>query len=326
MRVEWIETRVPELQTVPDELWESVQARRVGRRCEARGNLRGRHPKYLFSGLLVCGECGSNYIIRTGQFYACSANTNRGSEICSNGRFVRRDRIEEVLLEAIFVFSPDTVAYLSKRVAEALTRLDAPDATRHRLQAELDQAWTRLENVKTAILEGIRTPTTKAMLGVGEARYGVEISSRTERLQSKAKPHYPPLSDRGLPPGPQRDAWSRPGSCPDAAGDASGADHPSPGRRPRRGRGNGEPIGLLDLETHWGKFGAGRPFPSSPTGTPASTCLTAYMISVSENRDRFIHPAPQKVNFHLGPGPPFGEDVTARNTSSSFQEYFRLRR
>lgn len=311
MRVEWIETRVPELQTVPDELWESVQARRVGRRCEARGNLRGRHPKYLFSGLLVCGECGSNLHYTHGpilcllrehesgvgnllQWQVRTQRPNRGSPTRSN--------LQEV-------FSPDTVAYLSKRVAEALTRLDAPDATRHRLQAELDQAWTRLENIKTAILEGIRTPTTKAMLGVGEARYGVEISSRTERLQSKAKPHYPPLSDRGLPPGPQRDAWSRPGSCPDAAGDASGADHPSPGRRPRRGRGNGEPIGLLDLETHWGKFGAGRPFPSSPTGTPASTCLTAYMISVSENRDRFIHPAPQKVNFHLGPGPPFGEDV-----------------
>lgn len=188
MRVEWIETRVPELQTVPDELWESVQARRVGRRCEARGNLRGRHPKYLFSGLLVCGECGSNLHYTHGpilcllrehesgvgnllQWQVRTQRPNRGSPTRSN--------LQEV-------FSPDTVAYLSKRVAEALTRLDAPDATRHRLQAELDQAWTRLENIKTAILEGIRTPTTKAMLEEWEKRV-TELKSALELNGSRAR-------------------------------------------------------------------------------------------------------------------------------------------
>lgn len=170
---EWVTVEAPDLRIIPDDLWESVQARRAGRRQVARGNLRGRQPKYLFSGLLVCQECGSNYIIHTGRYYACSAHVNRGPSICSNGRFARRDRLEEVLLQAIFaeVFSPDTVAYLARKVNEALERLAAtPNRLSNRLQFELDQAQGELENIKTAIRRGIITDTTKTMLEEAERR------------------------------------------------------------------------------------------------------------------------------------------------------------
>ncbi len=71
---------------------------------------------------------------------SCSANINRGPAICANGKYVRRDRVEEVVLQAIFeeVFSPDMVAYLSGKVNDALARLAArPSEARQRLQAEL---------------------------------------------------------------------------------------------------------------------------------------------------------------------------------------------
>jgi len=86
---------------------------------------------------------------------------------------VPRDRIERVVLDAIFheVFSPETLSYLSAKVNEAIVSLTAPvgDARRNR-EAELAQARTRLENIKAAIADGIRTPSTRQMLQDAEER------------------------------------------------------------------------------------------------------------------------------------------------------------
>jgi len=151
---------------LPDDLAERLMARYTTNHPKVMRPNR-RPPKHLFSGLLVCAEFGSPCSIDSGFCYRCSANINRGPAICANGKYVRRDRVEEVILQAVFeeVFSPDAVAYLSGKVNDALARLAArPSEARQRLQAELDQARTKLENVKAAILDGIRTPTTRTML------------------------------------------------------------------------------------------------------------------------------------------------------------------
>jgi hypothetical protein len=86
---------------------------------------------------------------------------------------VRRDRLEEILLRLIYdeVFSPDTVAYVSRKVSEALARRALPRATaRKNKEADLARARSELENVKTAIRQGILTPTTKVMLEEAETR------------------------------------------------------------------------------------------------------------------------------------------------------------
>ena len=60
---EWIETPMPHLRIIEEELWERVKTRRLGvsqgvaalrasLHCHARST--GPNPKYLFSGLLVC--------------------------------------------------------------------------------------------------------------------------------------------------------------------------------------------------------------------------------------------------------------------------------
>ncbi len=177
---EWVYAEAPHLRIVPDDLWNAVQRRREEQRRSAQGNVTGRKPRYLFSGLLVCPECGQHYVLRTsstsgGGYYGCATNTNRGREMCPNDRLVRRDRLEEVLLRLVFdeVFSPDTVAYVSKKVNEALARrADAPGAARKRQEAELAKAQAELENIKTAIRRGILTPTTRAMLEEAEKHVG----------------------------------------------------------------------------------------------------------------------------------------------------------
>ncbi|HEV2357092.1 MAG TPA: recombinase family protein [bacterium] len=178
---EWQWTSVPELRIIPQDLWDRVQARRQGRR-QAAGLTPGAKPKYLFSGLLVCGECGSHYTIKDRGYYACSANVNRGSAVCRNTKLARRDRVEEILIDCIYkeLFSPETVAYLTRQVDEALARLSInPDEQRRRIEADLRQARTELENVLTAIRQGLTTPATRGLLFECEERVaGLEASLR----------------------------------------------------------------------------------------------------------------------------------------------------
>ena len=66
-----IVTPAPHLRIITDALWTRVKARQdnihhqsANIRAALHANARtGRGPKYLFSGLLVCGQCGSKFVI-----------------------------------------------------------------------------------------------------------------------------------------------------------------------------------------------------------------------------------------------------------------------
>jgi hypothetical protein len=62
----------------------------------------GAYPKYLLSGLLQCGRCGSNLIV-TGpaQGYVCATRVNGGLHACSNRLRLPRVRLEHLLLRWI---------------------------------------------------------------------------------------------------------------------------------------------------------------------------------------------------------------------------------
>jgi site-specific DNA recombinase len=65
---DWVTTAVPELRIVDDELWNQVKARQLEmRRVASRGDPKrfnqARRPKYLFSGLTKCAECGGGYVM-----------------------------------------------------------------------------------------------------------------------------------------------------------------------------------------------------------------------------------------------------------------------
>ena len=196
-RSEWVWTDAPELRIIPQKLWESVQARRQGRCHEARGNVRGRRARALLSGLLECGACGSHYVLNNPRYYGCTAHRDRGPAICANGRLVRRDTFEALILRLVFeeVFSPEVVAYVTKRVNVALERLTAtPDEVRQRRERELSQARWELDNVRNAIRQGIVTPTTKDLLEECEQRVAAcEAALRAATLGQKKVTALPSL-------------------------------------------------------------------------------------------------------------------------------------
>jgi site-specific DNA recombinase len=106
---EWIEFGLPDLRIVSQELWDRVKVRQQ-QVHEASGNIRkalhenartGAGPKYLFSGLLKCGQCGANYVIADKHRYGCSKQINRGPNVCNNAIKVPRRLVEERLLGGI---------------------------------------------------------------------------------------------------------------------------------------------------------------------------------------------------------------------------------
>ena len=169
----WVRVDVPELRIVPEPLWEAVQERLVaGRRrylTSTSGDRFGRPPnhfesKYLLTGLIRCGECGSNLVIRSrshgrrrAYFYACSAFHHRGRYVCGNSLEVARGLAEDTILTEIerYVLHPKVI---DRAIMLALTELRSPtgqvDQERARLQGELQAVERELGRLTGALASG----------------------------------------------------------------------------------------------------------------------------------------------------------------------------
>lgn len=105
---EWIRQEVPELRTVSDVLWETVQQvnrRRGDSYAKRLGGLNRSEAsrKYLFSGVLYCGICGDPYTVINGKApnvrYGCP--NHRFRKTCTNSVTILRTRLEQQLISAL---------------------------------------------------------------------------------------------------------------------------------------------------------------------------------------------------------------------------------
>jgi site-specific DNA recombinase len=129
---EWIKAPHPELRIIDDLLWQRVQARLKAARDKSHPNTlakRGRPSKYLLSGLMVCGECGANYIMQDTRAYGCSGHTSGGKYLCSNGVRVKQKVAEASLLKNIKkrLLSDEMAAYVEKQFRAAIRDMGAHD-------------------------------------------------------------------------------------------------------------------------------------------------------------------------------------------------------
>ena len=100
----WVTTAVPHLRIVDDDLSEQVKARQVEmRRVTSNGDSKrfnhARRPKYLFSGLTKCAECGGGYVMYWRDRLACFGARSRGT--CTNRLTISRQEVEERVLVAL---------------------------------------------------------------------------------------------------------------------------------------------------------------------------------------------------------------------------------
>jgi site-specific DNA recombinase len=102
---EWEQVEVPHWRIVPEELWNTAQEeikRRQGPSWWKDGGLNRTESsrQYIFSGLMICADCGSNFNIVGGKGpsarYGCSGHRYRGT--CENTLTILRRSLEQQLL------------------------------------------------------------------------------------------------------------------------------------------------------------------------------------------------------------------------------------
>lgn len=108
---EWVVREIPAI--IDRETWNRVQLRARDRGGCGPGP--GGQPKYLLSGMLICGECGGRLIVTgsKGSHYYCATHRQGGVHACSMGLGVRRDVAEEVIRRPLLegLLSPEAVAH-----------------------------------------------------------------------------------------------------------------------------------------------------------------------------------------------------------------------
>lgn len=124
----------PELRIVPQELWDTVQARFAEKRSRKGGRAPGEAKRpYLVGGLLVCGLCGSHFGIvgskRKGEHVyrqlGCSAHQSRGPSVCGNNLTIAEKKLSDAFGDALreTLSSPGRIEKMKASFTQTAKRL-----------------------------------------------------------------------------------------------------------------------------------------------------------------------------------------------------------
>ena len=174
---EWITKDVPELRIIDDEVWQAVQTRyaSVQRKWktaeEGRRFNQFRRPKYLFSGLTKCGECGAGFIVYSREQLGCFGTRDRGT--CTNKLTIPRQEVEERVLRALQdkLMRKDFFEEFCREFAKEMNRLRMEQrAGLSGAKRELERVKRDIQKVIEAIKAGFALPELKAEMDALQAR------------------------------------------------------------------------------------------------------------------------------------------------------------
>jgi site-specific DNA recombinase len=197
-----IAVEVPELRIVEQDLWDAVQDRLQAMRSlpsvsksRATEFWKLRRPKHLFTGLIRCGCCGGS-MQAVGQDYLACAKARNGAG-CDNRQSVRRNRIEEAVLEGLKtqLMAPELVEEFIRAFHEELNRQRVSDEVRCKEDVhELGRVSKTLRGLYDAIADGLRTPGLQQELLLLEGRQ-VALKKALEDVPPPAPRFHPRLAD-----------------------------------------------------------------------------------------------------------------------------------
>lgn len=189
---EWIVSNDESLRIVPELLWSAVKARQrqqaehIGERVKSglkrqAASRTGRGPKFLLSGLMKCGQCGSAYVIASATSYACASYINGGKAACTNSARFRRDAAEEAILEGVRrqLAAPEVAEEVLRRVRSRLRELSKPKQVP---KARIAQLEGQIANLIDAVAMG----GLKGSAGLAERLRAAEAELAS--LQTAAAP------------------------------------------------------------------------------------------------------------------------------------------
>ena len=160
---EWITKGVPELRIIDDEVWQAVQTRYASVQRKWKAGQEGkrfnqfRRPKYLFSGLTKCGECGAGFIVYSREQLGCFGTRDRGS--CTNKLTISRHEVEERVLSALQdkLMRKDFFEEFCREFAREMNRLRMEQRTGlSGAKRELERVKREIQKVVEAIVDGVK--------------------------------------------------------------------------------------------------------------------------------------------------------------------------
>ena len=180
---EWVTTVVPGPRIVDNELWNQVKTRQQEmRRVAANGDPKrfnqARRPKYLFSGLTKCAECGGGYVMYWRDRLACFGARSRGT--CTNRLTISRQEVEERVLVALRdkLMRRDLFDDFCREYVRELNRLRMEHRARlSSARSDLASVDREIRKLVQAIKDGVSALSIKDELLSLEARKA-ELQSR----------------------------------------------------------------------------------------------------------------------------------------------------
>jgi site-specific DNA recombinase len=160
---EWITKDVPALRIIDDEVWQAVQARYASVQRKWKAGQEGRRfnqfrrPKYLFSGLTKCGECGAGFIVYSREQLGCFGTRDRGT--CTNKLTISRHEVEERVLSALQdkLMRKDFFEEFCREFAREMNRLRMEQrAGLSGAKRELERVKREIQKVVEAIVDGVK--------------------------------------------------------------------------------------------------------------------------------------------------------------------------
>ena len=158
---------------VSDELWNAVKARQQALErpdvAKTNGGRSGdcetdsapfwskQRPRYLFSGLMRCGVCGGGFSKISQLHFGCSTSRNKGETACNNRIGIRRDILEQTVLEGLRerLMDPDMFKVFVTEFTAAWNREQAEaSADIAGKQSELARVKGQIERLVDALMNG----------------------------------------------------------------------------------------------------------------------------------------------------------------------------
>jgi site-specific DNA recombinase len=166
---EWVISQVPALRIVDDEQWAAVQARYATVKKKWKTAEPGKRfrqfvrPKYLFTGMTRCGECGAGFVVYYRDRLGCFGTRERGT--CTNTLTIPRQEVEARVLTALQakLLRKDFFEEFCREFAKEMNRLRMEQrASLSGAKRELDRVKRDIQKVIQAIKDGYAGPDLKA--------------------------------------------------------------------------------------------------------------------------------------------------------------------
>ena len=200
-------TEIPELRIVPQHLWEAAKARqatleRTTNDPDARSHVprpfwSKQRPRYLFSGLMRCGECGGGFSKISADHFGCSTARNKGPTACTNRIGIRRDQLEQTVLEGLTsrLMDPDLFKLFVRRFTAEWNRQQSNlSAEREARAAELARVKQQIEKLVDALLAGTPAAALNERLRMLEQRR-LELEALVATMAAPAPRLHPNLAE-----------------------------------------------------------------------------------------------------------------------------------